>query len=240
VREKKLEKKSGGRRKASRTLLALLALAVATSVGEWGARTWIKHSSDDSLRATVYDYQKIAKRDTSAFPFMPGENLPYRLKPNYLYAPEGLATRTAHNEFGFRGKSWTTIKADDTLRILCLGGSATYGVGVLDNDHTYPARMREYLNSSRKPRGWEKVEVFNLGVEGYTAPEVLKLLITQALSFSPDVVLVESVYEDVLPRLYEGFQCDYRHFRTPLNRYEAGWLGPYLYRSPSSWRWVGR
>lgn len=228
---KNSESKTGGWRRAKRAGLMVLALAAVAGAGEWGARVWIERSSDESLRAAVEDRLNVAKGGMPEFPFVPDEDLPYRLRPNYLYAPAGFATRTAHNEFGFRGDSWTKEKAGDTLRIVCVGGSATYGTGVLDNSLTYPARLGEYLDSSRKPPDWAGVEVFNLGVEGYTTLEVLETLRSHGLPLNPDVVIVESVYEDVFPRLYPDFQCGYGHFRIPLADYEAGSLARYAFRS---------
>jgi lysophospholipase L1-like esterase len=116
------------------------------------------------------------------------------------------------------------------LRIVCIGGSTTYGVAVRDNADTYPARLEVALKESPLP-DWSAAEVYNLGVGGYTTAEMLPLFHFYALPLEPDVVLIHCAINDVAPRFYDHFQCDYSHFRTPWRGPEATWVERLFYRS---------
>jgi len=69
-------------------------------------------------------------------------------------------------------------------RVLALGDSCTFGVGV-DNDETWPALLQEMLREN----GLD-VEVINAGVPGYTAFQGLRFLKERGIELRPDLVVV--------------------------------------------------
>ena len=92
-----------------------------------------------------------------------------------------------HNELGFRGPEVSPEKSPGKLRVLMLGDSFTYGIGVADSE-TFSARL-EALD----PR----LEVLNSGVNGYGTAQELLLLRDQGLALHPDVVMVVFFWNDV-------------------------------------------
>ena len=205
-----------------------IILMILLCIGEIAARILIQRFGDPVLQQTVLQYRAIAQGATSRYEPAPFVN--YRLVPGYKNVSGGANTR--HNAAGFRDSfEYELEKAPGTLRIICLGGSTTYGVSVHDNRDTYPAHLARELNRRALPAGVERVEVFNMGVGGYTSAEVLASLQNQALSYRPDLVLIQCAINDVAPRLYDSFDCSYRDFRKPMRRVSTGFFHRMIARS---------
>lgn len=205
-------------------LLFLVLLAV---VLELAARFLIMQSANPAIHLIVRDYGHLGDERPQRFEGAPYVN--FRLAPGFQQvAAHGEATK--HNAQGFRDASDVGPKSPDTLRIVCLGGSTTYGVSVHDNDDTFPVQLEQTLSNDPIP-GWPKVEVWNLGVGGYTSAEVLAMLHFYALPLNPDVVLIHCAINDVAPRFYNDFSCDYSHFRTLWKEPNDNALARLAYRS---------
>ena len=71
------------------------------------------------------------------------------MTPGYVVepvpGPNSYATRI--NSLGMRGEEMTLEKPPGVYRILCLGGSMTYGTGTSESQHSYPAQLQTVLNS---------------------------------------------------------------------------------------------
>lgn len=213
--------------KESRNRRLAAGLVVAGVIGvlavvEGAARVITARASNPDLQMTVAHYGSFSER-AAANRFEPDPDLGYRLKPGF----EAGATR--HNRQGYRAAADFAAKPPGALRIVCLGGSTTYGVSVDDNADTYPARL-EALLRERAALG-AAIEVFNMGVGGYTSREVLGVLARDALPLQPDAVLVQLAINDVAPRFFPGFQCDYSHFRVPMQPLREGTPHRLLHRS---------
>jgi len=117
------------------------------------------------------------------------------------------------NRWGFYGEDWEPGPRDG-LRIACVGGSTTQGVG----GNSYPSELQKLLDAS----GAGEVEVLNFGVAGWTSAESLVNYALLAQDFEPDVVLVHHAVNDLLPRRIPDFRSDYRHFRKPWSQPELG------------------
>lgn len=227
-----IESRSSRSRPGIRAIAAYAAfLLVLLLMLEGAARVLAARSDNPGLRMALHDYGQLAQGDLSRFRFMPDASLPYRLRPGFVFrAPDGVQV-TRHNANGFRDDEDFPPKSAGTLRIVCLGGSTTYGVSVVDNGATYPAVLERLLNMDFRPAGWERVEVFNLGVGGYTSREVLQNLELHGLPLCPDLVLIQSGFNDIAPRFFANFTADYSHFRKPFAPLEAGILARWAYRS---------
>lgn len=70
-------------------------------------------------------------------------------------------------------------------RILCLGDSFTFGIGVAD-DQTWPAQLGKALNT---PTG-NRLEVLNAGVMGWGLAEYLVWLQLEGCRYHPDLIVV--------------------------------------------------
>ena len=77
------------------------------------------------------------------------------------------------------------------LRLLALGDSCTFGLGV-DDGQTWPAQLEELLR-----RQEIEADVINAGVPGYTAFQGLRLLETRGLDLKPDLVIVSFGFNDM-------------------------------------------
>jgi lysophospholipase L1-like esterase len=123
----------------------------------------------------------------------------------YLYDPEieyvlaprlkgwidgGLVTV---NALGFRGAEVASPKPQGRLRIVIVGDSVTFGLGMAD-DESFPAQL-EHLLHERFPN--RDLDVVNLGVPGYDTRQEVTLLKRNLARLDPDVVLVGFYTNDV-------------------------------------------
>jgi lysophospholipase L1-like esterase len=207
--------------------LYILFLLVLLALVELAARFLVMQSREPAIRLIVRDYARRGDAAPARFEGAPYVN--YRLTPGFVQ-DLGPGQVTRHNAQGFRATADFPSKQGDVLRIVCVGASTTYGVGVRDNSETFPAQLERELEQPL-PSGWNGIEVFNLGVGGYTSAEVLALLHFHALPLEPDVVLIHSAINDVAPRFYAHFECDYTHFRTVWQDPQPGRAARLAYRS---------
>lgn len=97
------------------------------------------------------------------------------------------------NSDGFRDHEFAIPKAPNTYRILVLGDSFTWGVG-LDVEQTSPKVLERQLNA----RGaGPKIEVMNAAIPGYNTLEHLRLLKNRGLKYEPDTVLLVYNLNDI-------------------------------------------
>lgn len=98
------------------------------------------------------------------------------------------------NEQGFRGKrELLPGKPENRLRVLCLGDSFTYGVGV-DDQFTYPALLQIYLQQRFPDR---EVEVVNAGVPFYDIFDELSYYRDKGRRLHADVVVLQFYINDL-------------------------------------------
>lgn len=115
-----------------------------------------------------------------------------------------------HNSKGFRGDEFSFKKPADIYRIVCLGGSSTYG-NQLSNNETWPVQLENLLNNTGLRKN---IEVINAGVGGYTTRESLINLLIRVLPLEPDMIIIYHAYNDFKPNRYPGFKFDYTHWRS--------------------------
>ena len=111
----------------------------------------------------------------------------WRLKPN-----QNCYTKIDHkpvhiNAQGTRGADFAVPKPPNTIRILSLGDSRTFGWGLSDSE-TYSARLQEGLQ--KRLGTSERVEVINAGVNAWSYPQMNAFFHGRALSWQPDVVIL--------------------------------------------------
>ena len=111
------------------------------------------------------------------------------------------------NKFGYRsgGRQYTK----DSFRIMCVGGSTTWGDGTKDSSNTYPAQLELFLKS----KGYN-VNVINAGVPYHTSLDVLMRFITKGLFFKPNMLLIHTGLNDNGPvQSPFAYKPDYSHWR---------------------------
>ena len=119
--------------------------------------------------------------------YQPDPALYWKLKPNQdCYTKIGL--RPVHiNSVGTRGPEFQALKPPQTLRILSLGDSRTFGWGLFESE-TYSARLQQLLQQELGTT--KRVEVINAGVNAWSYPQMLVYFRDTALRYQPDVVIV--------------------------------------------------
>jgi len=125
-------------------------------------------------------------------------------RPSFRYTLAG--SETTINRLGYRGREVAAARTPGRPRVVMLGDSITFGYGVRDGE-TFSAVM-ETLD----PR----LEVVNLGVQGYGTDQELLKLEREGLAYAPDVVVLNvclandlldnaaarSIYDGVYPKPY--------------------------------------
>ena len=111
------------------------------------------------------------------------------------------------NKFGFRSGGKPHTK--ESFRIMCIGGSTTWGDGAKDSSTTYPAQLEFFLRS----KGYN-VDVINAGVPYQTSLDVLMRFITKGLIFRPNMLLIHTGLNDNGPvQSPFEYKPDYSHWR---------------------------
>ena len=100
------------------------------------------------------------------------------------------------NSLGFRGREVAVAKPSGTFRIVGVGDSVTWGVGLRDED-TFLRVLERTLNDGSNHAS--SFEAINAGVAGYSTYQELQTLRRDGLRLSPDVVLVGFVHNDFYP-----------------------------------------
>ena len=109
------------------------------------------------------------------------------------YAPlrTGRRDRQPINALGYRDLERVQPKPAGVRRLVCLGDSFTWGVGVLFDD-AWPQRVERTLSRTRGER-WEAV---NLAEPGMNAVEQVSRLDSEGFGYGPDVVVLGWVLND--------------------------------------------
>jgi lysophospholipase L1-like esterase len=151
----------------------------------------------------------------------PHPYLAYANKPGFRSEPHGLDRhQISHNQLGFRGPETTWDKPEGVWRIVCLGGSSTYGHGPTSDATTWPARLQAHLNEAGPPL---RVEVINGGCQGYSTFESLVNLSLRMVDLEPDLVVVYHAINDARCALWPRVERDNTHWRAlwPIERTSA-------------------
>lgn len=96
------------------------------------------------------------------------------------------------NNRGFRGPDFDVGREVDSIRVVCLGGSSTFGFYARD-DFTYPAILEREL-AARFPG--RRVEVINAGVPHFTTDNIAALMSEEVRAYRPDVITIYSAFND--------------------------------------------
>jgi lysophospholipase L1-like esterase len=117
----------------------------------------------------------------------PDRKLYWRLKPNqHCYTK--IDRRPVHiNSHGTRGPEFQTEKPANTLRILSLGDSRTFGWGLSDEE-TYSRRLEQLLQ--QRAGAGKTFEIINAGVNAWSYPQMQVYFRDEGLRFRPDFVIL--------------------------------------------------
>jgi hypothetical protein len=123
-----------------------------------------------------------------------------------------------HNEDGYRGKKIALMKGNK-FRVLCIGGSTTYGFGVDSPAQAFPARLEVLLENyiqkdTTLSKQYSGAEVINAGLDASTSADELIQYLLKYRYYRADAVVVHSGINDALIlSSAKDFQLDYTHYR---------------------------
>ena len=117
-----------------------------------------------------------------------------------------------HNSQGYRGKAVPMDRTSGVYRILCMGGSTTYGWSVPHAGSAYPAQLERVLNEN-PPAGYRAVEVINAGAPYATSAEMLTHYHFKFHYYKPDLVILNEGGNDPPGILEPNYQPDYSNWR---------------------------
>lgn len=130
------------------------------------------------LRALGYGHVEIYEPDPLLY---------WRLKPNQDCFTK-IDRKPVHiNSHGTRGREFQVPKPPDTLRILMLGDSRTFGWGLTEAE-SYAGLVEAALQKALAGR--RRVEVINGGVNAWSYSQMLLFFRERALAWQPDIVVV--------------------------------------------------
>lgn len=112
------------------------------------------------------------------------------------------------NSDGFRDREYTFKKNESTFRIIVIGDSITFGIGVNLNE-TYPKQLERLLKIYYKNKNFE---VLNFGVPGFNGRDAINFFLDKGLKYRPDMVIQTiscSDFEDSMEerKLASEFEC---------------------------------
>jgi len=144
--------------------------------------------------------------------------------------PSHAATEV--NAAGYRGALVSTPKPAGTKRIVGIGDSTMFGLGVADAD-SYLRQLESMLDTENAP-----VEVVNLAVAGYNSEQELEVLCGRGLEFEPDLVILGYDHNDAkaIPQRSARGPLPDDYGRNALHSELVRYLRRKLYLSPEfSW-----
>ncbi len=173
----------------SLALTALLleggARGVLALMGPAGAPIRVGWEAGEGRAASVRDRVYVPDRETF-----------FRLAPHLDLGrtdnPRIFDLRT--DSRGLRSEEPVLPKPADTVRVVAVGDSCTFGSGA-PQAGTYPAQLEARLSSARPSR----FEVLNAGVPGFTSFQALRFLEIEGFGLEPDAVVFASGVNDAAP-----------------------------------------
>jgi len=104
------------------------------------------------------------------------------------------------NSHNIRAHEFTEQKPENTIRIFIIGGSTTYGSGVLDNE-TFPYYLQTMFDKSELNFN---VEIINAGMMSEFSYGEHKLIKNKWINFEPDLFIVFDGWNDMNYQLLEN------------------------------------
>jgi len=95
---------------------------------------------------------------------------------------------TTTNQWGMRDRDYLQAKPPGTYRMALLGASYEMGSAVRDGE-SFEALVETRLNASSAGKPFERYEILNFAVGGYSVLQHMQLLDDKLGAFSPDMVL---------------------------------------------------
>ena len=127
--------------------------------------------------------------------FMNDDELDFELTPNFTGIFEGteFKSHTDINSKGLRDVEHTYKKSNGVFRILGLGDSFTFGLGVEFNESCLSV-LEKRLNAGNKSKNYE---IIKAGVPGYGTDNELAYLKTKGIKYDPNLIIMLYYLNDI-------------------------------------------
>ena len=122
---------------------------------------------------------------------IPDPDLGYKMQPSF-------AGKYNTNSDGFRDRDFNVNKNTNVFRIINLGDSVTFGLGV-ELEYVYNKILENMLNNELGPK--INYEVLNMGISGYNSYQEYVLFKSKGLTFNPNLLLLQFFYNDSDPNI---------------------------------------
>ncbi|MEW6202049.1 MAG: hypothetical protein AB1546_08740 [bacterium] len=170
----------------SRCIILVVFIALSAF---WAARGCVERAN----------YLRWELKTRSRMVLLKGTNIrvfpPNRRLKMYTHNPQWGAYTAQINADGFRDRNYPRKKPPDTIRIIILGDSFTFGWG-LKQDDNFDNRLESWLNQNSQGSHFEVINLSLPGINHYTEQKILK---TVGIAYDPDVVMVSVTLDDFLP-----------------------------------------
>jgi lysophospholipase L1-like esterase len=127
--------------------------------------------------------------------FQRDDSLGWKLKPGVSATWGGVKVEI--NSKGLRGPALDYAKPPGVKRVLYLGDSVTFGYGLGSYEETFPFLVERRLQKHLR----EGIQTVNAGVDGYGSWQERIYLVQEGIRYSPDLVVVCFVLNDVTEKL---------------------------------------
>lgn len=147
------------------------------------------------------------KKESLIFPPDDALKYFYEPKPNIVeHTPEWLpfnAIYTINGDALNERLNYAPKKSESTFRIITLGDSFTFGVGV-NTENNWPEKLEDLLNTKYSCKNINRFEIINLGVAGYDFEYAVERFRRRGTKYSPDLILwlmieFDRINEKLLP-----------------------------------------
>lgn len=95
----------------------------------------------------------------------------------------------------FRGRTFAVERTPGVARVLCIGTSSTWGLGVAPGED-YPTVLEGLLNAGQGAGELPVAEVMNAGVCGSVSDRLLRIFEHRLRAFAPDLITLNLRYND--------------------------------------------
>jgi lysophospholipase L1-like esterase len=178
-----------------KNLLGLaLILLVCFYILESISWVYVCNFADVSVQSRYVMYGECGANSHVKSLYSPHPYLNYYGTPNYT-SNNGL---NIHNSLGMRGPEIQMPKPEGDYRIVILGGSTTYSVGVESWRNDFPREVEKYL---REYYNYTGIEVINAGLGGWNSWESLINLEFRVVDLNPDMIIIYDGLNDVNARM---------------------------------------
>ena len=175
------------------------------------------------------DRETIQKVEASNYENFYEINVAHYERDNQTFEPTPNPITPSHTSVGFRERHLYPIDAEeDVVRIIALGDSNTYGLGVRIED-VFTEVFEDLLNTEPLCAG-KKYEVINLGVPGYDLLFAEERFRLSGAVYNPDAILWLLYPNDFTEYKDEQLRLSYEYINEGVADTLDGGVGEYTVR----------